>query len=1010
MKRSWPVKPRMVGVLCFGLILLLIPSTKVDAILLASNDNKWIPVNSMLIPRAGLAAAVVGEKIYAIGGYNGTHYLSTVEEYNPATDTWRLRAQMPTARNNFAAVEVNGKIYAIGGSNETGHLASIEVYDHIFNTWEKLDPMEISRTEFVAVTVEGQIYVIGGRNTEGVLSSVLQYDPVTESWKTRSSIPTPRFGMAAAIINGTIYVIGGRDDGGQLAIVEAYDPILNTWDTNRAPMSGPRQGFAVVTVGGRLYAVGGRREYPIIDYSRLYTGEYDPGIDIWQNRSAIPMYSEAEYIAAVTMAGKIYALGGQVLYPVARWIANVWKYDPPFYDTDNDGLADDDELGLFLTNPFKADTNSDGDRLPDFWEIMYGSNSSSIDTDGDGLTDGEEVITYRTNVAANDTDQDDLTDGDEVRIYGTNPLDKDTDGDRLWDGIEVNETKTDPLIKDAPPDFDGDGLLNGEEEVYGTNLSNPDTDGDGLKDGDEIRRYGTNATKSDIDADTDNDGLTNVEEVDEHGTNPFSPDSDGDGLEDGTEIAGGTYPNNPDSDNDFWRDKSDPFPRINNFIFIIPIIGLVMVLGIQQIQRKRQKSALLVNLERDLALSLSRISDVYRKKSELDKTLEYAQQSLMVCEKIGDKIGIAWTLEEIGELYRKKGDMNKALEFNQRCLAIREELEDNELIARSLYRLVSTTIDHGDWELANHYLNHLQQISTEDISPLITQQYWVAKALVLKTSSRSHHQKQAEEIFNQVIIDKKMNSKLSVVVLLNLCELLLTKIRVSNNPEYLRDIQDYIDQIQVIATQTDSYWLLSEIYVLQFKLALLNLNLKDARHFLTQGKQLIEAYEFHQLTPQIISEYDTLLEQLSQWDALIGYKISLSERLKLAAFDKQLLHIIHNYNREIPTNLLPIRINSIQLNQAVTSLPTRPQSLLDKILIKYPPLKYDDISKAIISCLERQIELNIYQLTEEVRKKRGRASRHTIRDRVNQLINQGILEELEEGHGRIVRIIPFSDN
>ncbi|OGY68819.1 MAG: hypothetical protein A3B94_01690 [Candidatus Jacksonbacteria bacterium RIFCSPHIGHO2_02_FULL_43_10] len=59
-----------------------------------------------------------------------------------------------------------------------------------------------------------------------------------------------------------------------------------------------------------------------------------------------------------------------------------------------------------------------------------------IDTDGDGLTDQDEVQ-YNTNQFFPDTDFDGLTDREEVQIYSTDPLSKDTDGDGFDDGQEV---------------------------------------------------------------------------------------------------------------------------------------------------------------------------------------------------------------------------------------------------------------------------------------------------------------------------------------------------------------------------------------------------------------------------------------------------------------------------------------------------------------------------------------------------------------------------------------------
>jgi hypothetical protein len=77
---------------------------------------------------------VVNGKIYAMGGSSpmpALAPLSTVQEYNPVTDTWTNKAAMPTARSGLSTSAVNGKIYAIGGlANPTAMaLATVEEYD-----------------------------------------------------------------------------------------------------------------------------------------------------------------------------------------------------------------------------------------------------------------------------------------------------------------------------------------------------------------------------------------------------------------------------------------------------------------------------------------------------------------------------------------------------------------------------------------------------------------------------------------------------------------------------------------------------------------------------------------------------------------------------------------------------------------------------------------------------------------------------------------------------------------
>ncbi len=94
-------------------------------------------------------------------------------------------------------------------------------------------------------------------------------------------------------------------------------------------------------------------------------------------------------------------------------------------DMDGDGLTNFQELYRYGTNPHQAD--SDGDTLSDGQEVSLGFNPNRMDTDGDGLSDAQE------------------------QQLNTNPLAADTDGDTLLDGLEVRTLLTDPLTADTLP-------------------------------------------------------------------------------------------------------------------------------------------------------------------------------------------------------------------------------------------------------------------------------------------------------------------------------------------------------------------------------------------------------------------------------------------------------------------------------------------------------------------------------------------------------------------------------
>ena len=140
-----------------------------------------------------------------------------------------------------------------------------------------------------------------------------------------------------------------------------------------------------------------------------------------------------------------------------------------------------------------------------------------------------------------------------VEFQPTDPTEEDTDGDGLSDGEEINGALTDP----NNPDTDGDGLTDSEEvKDYGSNPTVSDTDGDGLSDGDEIAR-GT----SPVNKDTDSDGLTDGEEVNTYLTDPL----DGNDPIEGGLKPGGFY--NLEYISDADAEIPNPFTPYGNFFF-----------------------------------------------------------------------------------------------------------------------------------------------------------------------------------------------------------------------------------------------------------------------------------------------------------------------------------------------------------------------------------------------------------------------------------------------------------
>ena len=128
----------------------------------------WTRKADMPTRRAIPAHGMVNGKIYVIGGETSLHARAsaTVEEYDPATDTWARKADIPTPRARSASCVVDGKIYVFGGGTGGGSgypvMSTVEAYDPATDTWTRKADMPRVNELLSTSVVGGRIYAIGG--------------------------------------------------------------------------------------------------------------------------------------------------------------------------------------------------------------------------------------------------------------------------------------------------------------------------------------------------------------------------------------------------------------------------------------------------------------------------------------------------------------------------------------------------------------------------------------------------------------------------------------------------------------------------------------------------------------------------------------------------------------------------------------------------------------------------------------------------------------------------------
>jgi len=263
-----------------------------------AQPSEWGAREPLIEPNSEMAVALLGGKIYVVGGYPSTRIsVDTVQVYDISSNSWSITTPYPTTINHASAVGVNGALYVIGGQTNAGgrnkkssYTSAVYAFDPKTSSWTIRAPMPTARSAMAHDVINGKLYVAGGRPPRG--NDFAVYDPKADKWTTLPDLPTARNHMAAAGISGKFYVAGGRFGGGFrseiTSVLEVFDTVNKMWTAKRS-MSEARSGLNGIAVEGCFHTFGG--EHPTAGSSGVFPHHevYDPMTDRWTRLPDIPI-------------------------------------------------------------------------------------------------------------------------------------------------------------------------------------------------------------------------------------------------------------------------------------------------------------------------------------------------------------------------------------------------------------------------------------------------------------------------------------------------------------------------------------------------------------------------------------------------------------------------------------------------------------------------------------------------------------------------------------------------
>ena len=222
---------------------------------------------------------------------------------------------------------INGKIYVGGGAVATGGGDnSFYQYDPATNVWTRKANLPDNLWAGECFALNGKGYMVSGADNGGLVSSVYQYDPTTDQWSIRNNFPgLSRQDGWGFSIGDTGYIFAGFA-GSELNDLWAYNPNTDTWTQKASMPSNVRSSVKGFVVNNIAYV--GLGEYNSSGSYPTDMGAYNPATNTWSTIAQFPGHYRAGQSAFSIGNYGYVGLGGYLAGGVYTIMNDFYRYDP----------------------------------------------------------------------------------------------------------------------------------------------------------------------------------------------------------------------------------------------------------------------------------------------------------------------------------------------------------------------------------------------------------------------------------------------------------------------------------------------------------------------------------------------------------------------------------------------------------------------------------------------------------------------------------------------------------
>ncbi len=187
-------------------------ATEQDVVQTARVGGGWEVVEHLPTPRSDLAAVTVGDRVFVVGGYDGSTPALADILVSTREGAFRVFGRLRVAVRYPAVTRADGAIWVLGGERNGVEVDPIQRVDLGTGRVRIVGHLRRPLGHAAATSLGGRVLLMGGRTSATSLTaSMWWFDPASAMPLHRAgSLPTPLADSAVAVVGGSAYLVGGE--------------------------------------------------------------------------------------------------------------------------------------------------------------------------------------------------------------------------------------------------------------------------------------------------------------------------------------------------------------------------------------------------------------------------------------------------------------------------------------------------------------------------------------------------------------------------------------------------------------------------------------------------------------------------------------------------------------------------------------------------------------------------------------------------------------------------------